>query len=52
MKFLTAPESSTLADYGSVYEKIKELNPFPADKEAFIALLRAATRCCRPCYRR
>ena len=36
--FLTAPESSTLADYGSSYEKVQELQPFPADKGAFIVL--------------
>ena len=41
-EFLTAPESSTLADFGQAYEKVKHLNPFPADKEALIALLVAA----------
>jgi len=30
-EFLQAPESSTLADYGTSYEKIGELKPFPAD---------------------
>lgn len=42
-EFLTAPESSTLADFGTAYEKIARLNPFPADKEALISLLLAAT---------
>jgi hypothetical protein len=36
--FLTAPESSALADYGSSYEKVQQLQPFPADKGAFIVL--------------
>jgi hypothetical protein len=37
-EFLQAPESSTLADYGQSYEKIEELNPFPADKQDLIPL--------------
>ncbi len=40
-EFLQAPESSTLADYGQSYEKIEALNPFPADKEALVAVLLA-----------
>lgn len=32
------PESSTLADYGQSYEKIEELNPFPAGKQDLIPL--------------
>jgi hypothetical protein len=36
--FLVAPESSTLADYGASYEKVQQLQPFPADKGAFIVL--------------
>lgn len=41
-EFLTAPECSTLADFGTAYEKIERMNPFPADREALIALLLAA----------
>jgi hypothetical protein len=37
-EFLQAPESSTLADYGQSYEKIEELNPFPAGKQDLIPL--------------
>jgi len=37
-EFLTAPECSTLADFGSAYEKLKELKPFPVDRDALIAL--------------
>jgi hypothetical protein len=37
-EFLQAPESSTLADYGQSYEKIEELNPFPADRQDLIPL--------------
>jgi hypothetical protein len=41
-EFLTAPESSALADFGSSYEKLKELKPFPADNGVFIALALSA----------
>jgi hypothetical protein len=41
-EFLTAPESSTLADFGQAYEKIKRLNPLPIDKEALVDLVLAA----------
>ena len=41
-EFLTALESSTLADFGRVYEKLKQMKPFPADKEALIALALSA----------
>jgi len=37
-EFLTAPESSTLADFGQSYERLQQLRPFPADRGAFIAL--------------
>jgi hypothetical protein len=37
-EFLQAPESSTLADYGQSYEKIEELNPFPAGEQDLIPL--------------
>lgn len=37
-EFLLAPESSTLADYGQSYEKIEQLNPFPAGKQDLIPL--------------
>ncbi len=40
-EFLQAPESSTLADYGQAYEKLEQLNPFPANKEDLIPLLLA-----------
>lgn len=40
-EFLQAPESSTLADYGQAFEKIEQLNPFPANKEDLIPLLLA-----------
>jgi hypothetical protein len=36
--FLTAPESSTLADYGQSYERLNALRPFPADRGDLIAL--------------
>ncbi|MGB9433856.1 MAG: hypothetical protein WBQ89_16555 [Candidatus Acidiferrum sp.] len=41
VEFLQAPESSRLADYDRVYEKIEQLNPFPANKEDLIPLLLA-----------
>ncbi len=34
--FLTAPEISTLTDFAASYEKLEKLQPFPADKGAFI----------------
>jgi len=37
-EFLTALETSTLADYGRCYEKIEEMSPFPADRGALISL--------------
>lgn len=37
-EFLTAPEVSTLTDYGSSYENVEKMQPFPVDKGAFIAL--------------
>jgi hypothetical protein len=37
-EFLTACESSTLADYGHAYEKLKDLKPFPLDRDALIVL--------------
>ena len=40
-EFLTAAESSTLANYGHVYEKIEAMNSFPADKGALYTLAAA-----------
>jgi hypothetical protein len=40
-EFLTAAESSTLANYGHVYEKIEGMNSFPADKGALYTLAAA-----------
>ncbi len=37
-QLLQAPESSTLANYGNVYERIENLNAFPADKGALYTL--------------
>lgn len=37
-EFLYAPESSALTDYGSSYDKISKLKPFPADRGALIGL--------------
>ena len=37
-EFLSAPEVSTLTDYGSSYESIGKMQPFPVDKGAFISL--------------
>jgi hypothetical protein len=37
-KFLDAPESSTLTDYGASYANIEKLKPFPTDKAALLAL--------------
>jgi hypothetical protein len=40
-EFLTAAESSMLANYGHVYEKIEDMNSFPADKGALYTLAAA-----------
>jgi hypothetical protein len=40
-EFLMAPEGSTLADYGSAYENIEQMNAFPADKGALQTLAAA-----------
>lgn len=37
-EFLTAPEASTLTDYGASYENIEAMQPFPFDKGAFLSL--------------
>lgn len=37
-EFLTAPESSTLTDFGQSYEKLAQLRPFAADRGVFITL--------------
>ncbi|MGC2110114.1 MAG: hypothetical protein WA655_11400 [Candidatus Korobacteraceae bacterium] len=37
-EFLTAPESSSLADFGTSYENIEEMVPFPLDKGAIFGL--------------
>jgi len=37
-EFLGASESSTLANFGHTYEKIAQLNPFPADRGALYVL--------------
>jgi hypothetical protein len=37
-EFLEAPDSSTLTDYGSSFEKIQKLQPFLADKGALYTL--------------
>jgi hypothetical protein len=37
-EFLTAPEISTLTDYGTSYENIEKMQPFPVDKGSFAAL--------------
>jgi hypothetical protein len=36
--FLTAPEISTLTDYGTSYENVEKLQPFPLDRGALIGL--------------
>jgi hypothetical protein len=36
--FLTAPEISALTDYGSSYDKIEAMQPFPVDKGSFLVL--------------
>jgi hypothetical protein len=40
-EFLVAPESSTVANYGHVYETIENMNSFPADKGALYTLAAA-----------
>jgi len=37
-EFLTADESSTLADFGQSYERIEQMRPFPADRGDLVAL--------------
>ena len=37
-EFLVAPESSTVANYGHIYDTIKNMNSFPADKGALYTL--------------
>ena len=37
-EFLTAPEISTLTDYGSSYDNIEKMQPFPVDKGSFLVL--------------
>jgi hypothetical protein len=37
-EFLTAPESSSLADFGTSYENIEKMMPFPLDKGALLGL--------------
>jgi hypothetical protein len=40
-EFMASPEASTLTDYGSSYQNIEHLQPFPFDQGAFVALLLA-----------
>jgi hypothetical protein len=40
-EFLTAPDCSTLANYGRAYEAIENMNSFPADKGALYTLAAA-----------
>ena len=40
-EFLTAPEISTLTDYGTSYDNIEKMQPFPVDKGSFLALAAA-----------
>jgi hypothetical protein len=37
-EFLTAPESSTLCDFGQSYERLEQLRPFPVDRVALISV--------------
>jgi len=37
-EFFTAPEINSLGNFSHTYRRIERLNPFPADKEAFVAL--------------
>jgi hypothetical protein len=41
LEFLTAPEISSLANYGRAYETIEKMNSFPADKGALYTLAAA-----------
>jgi len=40
-EFPASPEASTLTDYGSSYQNIERLQPFPFDQGAFFALILA-----------
>ena len=40
-EFPASPEASTLTDYGSSYQNIEHLQPFPFDQGAFFALILA-----------
>jgi hypothetical protein len=40
-EFLQTPESSALANFGHIYEKIARLNPFPADRGTLYVLAAA-----------
>jgi len=40
-EFPSSPEPSTLTDYGSSYQNIEHLQPFPFDRAAFVALILA-----------
>jgi hypothetical protein len=42
-EFPASPEASTLTDYGSSYQNIEHLQPFPFDRGAFAALILAVT---------
>jgi len=37
-QFFTAPETRTIGNFAQTYKRVGDLNPFPADKEAFIGL--------------
>jgi hypothetical protein len=37
-ELLAAPEISTLADYGQVFDRVKDMRPFPIDRNAIVAL--------------
>ena len=38
---MTAPEISTLTDYGTSYENIEKLQPFPLDRGTLIGVILA-----------
>ncbi len=40
-EFLTAPDSSTVTDFGTTYQTIEDLQPFPFDRGAFVAIVLA-----------
>jgi hypothetical protein len=42
-EFPASPEASTLTDYGSSYQNIERLQPFPFDQGAFVGLILAVT---------